>query len=124
MISAETLKLSSRTMTKVFLIIIVVIIVLANLLIFAATKNTTTVGPGTAAPGATGVLRTDLLSSAIPSALAIFSFFGLFLAAIFTASSVGNEYGWKTIRTELISSESRFKFLTAKLISITIFVLV
>jgi ABC-type transport system involved in multi-copper enzyme maturation permease subunit len=118
MISAEMLKLSSRTMTKVFLIIIVVIIVLANLLIFAATKNTVSTSQGGMGP-----LHNDLLASAIPSALAIFSFFGLFLAAIFTASSVGNEYGWKTIRTELISSESRFKFLTAKLISITIFIL-
>ena len=124
MISAEILKLNSRTMTKVFLIIIVVIIALSNLLIFAATKNTTVTGPGAAGSGGTGPLHNDLLSSAIPSALVILSFFGLFLAAIFTASSVGNEYGWKTIRTELISSESRFKFLTAKLVSITIFILI
>jgi len=122
MISAEMLKLGSRTMTKVFLIIIVAIIVLANLLIFAATKNATVAGPGATGTGGMGPLHNDLLSSAIPSALSIFSFFGLFLAAIFTASSVGNEYGWKTIRTELISAESRFKFLTAKLVSITIFI--
>jgi ABC-type transport system involved in multi-copper enzyme maturation permease subunit len=120
MISAELLKLRSRTMTKVFLIIIVVIIALANLLILAATKTTT----GAAPQGATGALQpADLLSDAIPSALAIFSFFGLFLAAIFAASSVGNEYGWKTIRTELISSESRFKFLSAKLVALAIFII-
>jgi ABC-type transport system involved in multi-copper enzyme maturation permease subunit len=117
MISAEMLKLTNRTMTKVFLIIIVVVVVLANLLIFAATKNTTTVGPG-ANP------TTDQLYSAIPSALSIFSFFGLFLAAILIASSVGNEYGWKTIRSELISSESRFKYLTAKLVSLTVLIIV
>jgi ABC-type transport system involved in multi-copper enzyme maturation permease subunit len=120
MISAEMLKLGNRTMTKVFLIIIVVIITLANLLILAATKTTT----GTAPQGATGILQpANLLPDAIPSALAIFSFFGLFLAAIFTASSVGNEYGWKTIRTELISSESRFKFLSAKLAALAVFII-
>ena len=120
MIGAEIFKMRKRTMTKVFLIIIVVIIALANLLILAATKTTT----GTAPQGATGSLQpTTLLPDAIPSALAIFSFFGLFLAAIFTASSVGNEYGWKTIRTALISSESRFKFLTAKLVSLSVLII-
>lgn len=117
MISAELLKLRKRTMSKVFLLIMVIIIALANLLIFAATKNTS----GTAPQGATGT--PDLLSSAIPAAFSLISFFGLFLAAIFTASSMGNEYGWKTIRTALISSESRFKFLTAKLVSLSFLII-
>jgi ABC-2 type transport system permease protein len=117
MISAEMLKLINRTMTKVFLIIIVVVIALANVLIFAATNKNPVFSP----QGVTGA--PDLLSSAIPSALSIISFFGLFLAAIYIASSVGNEYGWKTIRTELISSESRFKFLTAKLVSLSVFII-
>ena len=36
---------------------------------------------------------------------------------------MGNEYNWKTIRIAVISSESRFKFLAAKLISLGILIL-
>jgi ABC-2 type transport system permease protein len=49
---------------------------------------------------------------------------GAVLAAILVASSVGNEYNWRTIRIALISSESRLKFLGAKLISLVIFILI
>ena len=37
---------------------------------------------------------------------------------------MGNEYNWRTIRTAVVSSESRFKLLTAKLISAAIFILI
>ena len=49
---------------------------------------------------------------------------GSVLAVILAASSIGNEYNWRTIRIALISSESRFKFLGAKLISIAIIILI
>lgn len=39
------------------------------------------------------------------------------------ASSVGNEYNWRTIRIALICSEGRLQFLGAKLISVFILVL-
>jgi ABC-type transport system involved in multi-copper enzyme maturation permease subunit len=61
---------------------------------------------------------------AIPFALSLLASFGVLLAIILTASSVGNEYNWKTVRTALISSESRFKFLVAKLVSLGILILI
>ena len=64
------------------------------------------------------------LPVAIPFALMLISSFGSVLAIILTASSVGNEYNWKTLRTALISSESRFKFLVSKLVSLGILILV
>jgi ABC-2 type transport system permease protein len=64
------------------------------------------------------------LSSALPFSFSLMATFGSVLAVILAASSIGNEYNWKTIRTALISSESRFKFLTAKLLSLAILVFV
>jgi ABC-type transport system involved in multi-copper enzyme maturation permease subunit len=120
MIGAELFKLRKRTMTRVLLIILVGIIALVNFLLLAISKVDL---PG----GGQGMGNLqDLLglSSAIPFALSLISSFGIVLAIILTASSIGNEYNWKTIRTVLISSESRFKFLTAKLVSLAILVLI
>src|SRR3990172_6738479 len=64
------------------------------------------------------------LPTAIPFALSLLSSFGTVLAVILTASSMGSEYGWGTIRTFLICSESRLKFLGAKLIAAIIMILV
>jgi ABC-type transport system involved in multi-copper enzyme maturation permease subunit len=50
--------------------------------------------------------------------------FGTVLAIILTASSMGGEYNWKTIRPALVSSESRFKFIIAKLVSLGILILI
>jgi ABC-2 type transport system permease protein len=52
------------------------------------------------------------------------SSFGAVLAVILAASSIGNEYNWRTIRIALISSEGRLKFLGAKLISIVVLILI
>ena len=120
MIGAELFKLRKRTMTKVLIIIMVVIIVLVNLLLLAISKAPP-IGNGQ------GIARIqDLLglSSAIPFAFSLLASFGSVLAIILAASSMGNEYNWHTIRTALISSESRFKFLTAKLVSLAILILI
>jgi len=120
MIGAELFKLSKRTMTKVLLIILVVVIALINFLLLAISKVDL---PGGGGPGAGDIQQLLGLPAAIPFAFSLIASFGAVLAIILTASSVGNEYNWKTIRTALISSESRFKFLTAKLVSIAILVL-
>jgi ABC-2 type transport system permease protein len=49
---------------------------------------------------------------------------GAILAVILVSTSVGNEYSWRTIRTMLISSESRFKLLTAKLVTVAEFIFI
>ena len=120
MIGAELFKLRKRTMSKVLIVILVGIIALVNFLLLAISKATP-IGNGQ------GIVRIqDLLglSSAIPFAFSLMASFGSVLAVILTASSVGNEYNWKTIRIALISSESRFKFLTAKLVSLAILILI
>ncbi|MCX6003749.1 MAG: ABC transporter permease subunit [Chloroflexi bacterium] len=120
MIGAELFKLRKRQMTKVLLAILVGIIAIVNLLLLAISKiNLPADGH------AMGNIQNLLgLPVAIPFALSLISSFGIVLAIILTASSVGNEYNWRTIRTALISSESRFKFLTAKLVSLGILILI
>ena len=119
MIGAELFKLRKRTMTKVLIIILVAVIALVNFL-FLAISKLPPIGSGQ------GIARIQDylgLSAAIPFALYLIASFGSVLAIIMAASSMGNEYNWKTIRTALISSESRFKFLTAKLVSLAILIL-
>jgi ABC-type transport system involved in multi-copper enzyme maturation permease subunit len=48
---------------------------------------------------------------------------GTVLAVILMASSMGNEYNWRTIRTTLTASESRFSLLCAKLVAALLFIL-
>jgi ABC-type transport system involved in multi-copper enzyme maturation permease subunit len=120
MIGTELFKLRKRTMSKVLIIILVGIIALVNLLLLAISKVDL---PG-GGPGMGNIQDFLGLSAAVPFALSLIASFGSVLAIILTASSLGNEYNWKTIRMALISSESRFKFLTAKLVSLAILVLI
>ena len=120
MIKAELIKLRKRQMTQVLLGILVAIIAIVNLLLLAISKVRTN------AVGQAPIRITNLLGLpvAIPFALSLLASFGVLLAIILTASSVGNEYNWKTVRTALISSQSRFKFLVAKLVSLGILILI
>jgi ABC-2 type transport system permease protein len=120
MISAEIYKLKKRGMTKVLLAVMIGIIVLVNFLLLAISNVTLPRGGGEMMGEIQNMLG---LPVAIPFALMMISSFGVVLAIILMASSLGNEYNWRTIRTALISTESRFKFLTAKLISVAYFVL-
>ena len=60
----------------------------------------------------------------IPFVLSILVPFGIILSVILITSSIGTEYNWRTIRTILICSESRFKLLGAKLIAVGILMLI
>ena len=102
MIKAELIKLRKRQMTQVLLGILVAIIAIVNLLLLAISKVRTN------AVGQAPVRITNLLGLpvAIPFALSLLASFGVLLAIILTASSVGNEYNWKTVRTALISSQN------------------
>ena len=119
-IRAEFLKLRKRSLTWILLYVLIGIMVLLQLLFFLISRLTL---PGQTPPG---MNLQDLLglSFSIPFALTILSSFGAVLAVILVASSVGNEYNWRTIRIALISSESRLRFLAAKLISVAVFVLI
>jgi ABC-type transport system involved in multi-copper enzyme maturation permease subunit len=120
MIGAEFLKLRKRQMTWVLLGILVAIIVLVNLLLLAVSRVRTPAG----GPGTGNIVTLLLLQSAIPFAFSIMASIGSLLAIILTASSIGSEYSWKTIRPALVSSESRFKFIVAKLVSLGLLILI
>ena len=120
MIGAEFLKLRKRSITRVLVFILAGIISLVNLLLLAISKVDLPAGNG---PGMGNMSTLLGLSSAVPFTLSLIASFGVVLAIILAASSMGSEYNWKTIRTAIISSESRFKFLTAKLISISAMIL-
>jgi len=120
LIGAEILKLRKRLLPKVLLGVLVGIIILINFLLLAISR--VNLPPGSEMMG--NIQNMLGLPVAIPFALMMISSFGVVLAIILMASSVGNEYNWRTIRTALISSESRFKFLIAKLVSVTLFVII
>jgi ABC-2 type transport system permease protein len=119
LIRAELFKLRKRGMTWILLYVMVGIVVLINLLLLAISKIALPVQT----PGRLANLADILnLSSSIPFTFFILSSFGAVMAVILIASSMGNEYNWRTIRIALISSEGRLKFLGSKLISVIILI--
>ena len=119
-IGAEFFKLTKRPMTKILLAILVGIIVIVHFLLLAISKSNLP----NAGQGGGNIENLLGLSSAIPFSLSIIASFGAILAILLVSNSMGNEYNWKTIRTAVISSESRFKFLVAKLVSLGALILI
>ena len=108
-------------MSRVLLYVMIGILVVFYLILLAVSKAI----PAGSGPARLGDIENLLgLPTAIPFALSMLAGFGTLLAVILLASSIGNEYNWRTIRTMVISSESRFKLLGAKLISATILILI
>ncbi len=60
------------------------------------------------------------LPGSIPNALGMAQGMGLFLIAILTASILGTEFGWGTLRTVLVGGAGRWQYLTAKLALISL----
>ena len=121
LIKAELFKLRKRNMTTILLYVMVGILVVLYLVLLAISKVNLPTGTQHAGGSIQNLLG---LPVALPFALTMLASFGTVLACILAASSIGNEYNWRTIRTILISSESRIKLLAAKLISIIIYVLI
>ncbi len=120
LISAELFKLRKRLMSRVLLYVMVGVLIVFYLILLAVSKAI----PTGSHPGFGDIQNLLGLPSAIPFALLMLAGFGTLLAVILIASSIGNEYNWRSIRTMVISSESRFKLLGAKLISAGILVLI
>jgi ABC-2 type transport system permease protein len=108
-------------MTWILLYILMGILVLVYLLLFAISKIQL---PSQTPRDLTNIGTLLGLKVSIQFALSFLANFGAVLAVILMASSVGNEYNWRTVRIALISSESRFKFLSAKLISVAIVIFI
>jgi ABC-2 type transport system permease protein len=124
LINSEIFKLRKRFMTWLLAGVMVGLLIFIYLVLFAITQKSFDAG-GAQAQAAMAAMKEALgLRFAIPFALSSLSMLGSILAVILTASSVGSEYGWRTIRPLLASSVSRTSLLWAKLISIVIFVLI
>jgi len=122
LISAELLKLRKRNLTWVLLAVLAGILMLLYPVLLVGSKAQM---PTHTAMDVHSLMQTILsLPMAIPFSLSIISSFGSVLAVILIASSMGNEYNWRTIRTVLICSEGRLRLLAAKLISTLIFVVI
>lgn len=121
LIGAELFKLQKRMMTKVLLIVLVGIMVVLYLLLYAISK----VNLPSAGPHDMGEIQNLLgLPVALPFAMSMLASFGSVLAVIMVASSMGNEYNWRTIRTALTFSEGRLRFVAAKLVAAGILILI
>ena len=119
LISAELFKVRKRSMTTILLAIMIGIIVVLYLILLAI-SNVSLPGGQRA-----GNIQTLLgLPGALPFALAMMATFGSALAVVLAASMMGNEYNWRTIRTMLISSESRSKLIAAKLVTVIVYMLI
>ena len=122
LIRAELFKLRKRGMTRILLFVLMGILAVLYLILYAVSKANVPTGPGD--PGQVDLQTVLGLPVAIPFALNILASLGTVLAVILMASTMGNEYNWRTIRNTVTASESRFKLLGAKLISVFIFVLI
>lgn len=72
-----------------------------------------------AAPDVTArTLRALTLPGIIPTTLESLSVFAAMMVAILAASSIGNEYGWGTLRPMLATGMPRLRFLTAKFLAL------
>jgi ABC-2 type transport system permease protein len=121
LINTELFKLRKRSLTWILLYVLIGIMIVLYLLLFAVSRITLPV-PGP--PGVGSIENLLGLPLALPFAFFVLSSFGAVLATILTASSVGSEYNWNTMKIALISSESRFKFLAAKLISALVLIFI
>ncbi len=123
LIKAELFKLRKRGMTRILLFVLMGILAVLYLVLYAVSRANVPTGPG-GGPGQVNLQTVLGLPVAIPFALNILASLGTVLAVILMASAIGNEYNWRTIRNTVTASESRFKLLGAKLISVFIFVLI
>lgn len=65
-------------------------------------------------------LHTFALPWSLPSLLNTGQFYGAVLVSILVASVVATEYGWGTVRQSLIRGQTRYQYLIAKLVALTI----
>jgi ABC-type transport system involved in multi-copper enzyme maturation permease subunit len=122
LIKAELFKLRKRRMTWILLFILMSILAVLYLILYAVSQAN--LPTGTDGPGQVDLQAVLGLPVAIPFAYTILASLGTVLAVILMASTMGNEYNWRTIRTTVTASESRFKLLGAKLISVIIVILI
>ena len=123
LLNAELFKLRKRLMTRVLLFVLIGITAAACFVLLAISRAFIADTGLDMIQGGSGVVNPLGLPMALPLSLSIASSLGVVLAVILSASSIGSEYSWRTMRTMLICSEGRLKLLGAKLIAVAILVL-
>jgi len=123
LIRAELFKLRRRLMPKVLVSVMVGVMAILYLILLAISRAILDGRGLNMSQGFEAMTNPLGLPIALPFALSILSSFGVVLSVILSASSIGSEYNWRTIRTILICSEGRLKLLGAKLIAVAALVL-
>ncbi|OGO36529.1 MAG: hypothetical protein A2147_10475 [Chloroflexi bacterium RBG_16_57_8] len=93
LIYAELFKLRKRSLTRILLFVLMGILVIMYLILLAISNAVVPEGPG---GGLTNIRNVLGLPVAIPFALSMLASLGAVLAVILMASSMGNEYNWRT----------------------------
>jgi ABC-type transport system involved in multi-copper enzyme maturation permease subunit len=116
LLRSELFRLNRRWMPRILLGIAVIIIAFLYVLFWILLRTES----GT--PTDLDRLRENLrLSAARGTGLGFVASFGTTVVVILTASLIGSEFGWGTIRTILPRARSRSAFLTAKLLTAVLF---
>jgi len=117
MVRAELFKLRKRRMTWILLIILAAF----YCLMFFATYGITSSPPDRMPGAAVDAIRTSLqFPDAFNMIFTTAGTIGTLLLIILASSSIGNEYGWGTVRQMLTRKGIRYYFVTSKLVSFII----
>ncbi len=117
MIRAELFKLRKRRMTWILLIILAAFFCLMFFATYSITSSPTGRMPGEAVDAIRASLQfPDAFNMIFSTAGTI----GTLLLIILVASSIGNEYGWGTVRQVLTRRGIRYYFVISKLVSFII----
>jgi ABC-2 type transport system permease protein len=120
-IRAELFKLRKRKMTWIMIIVLAAFFSLIFFAVYGITAN-----PPARMPQETHETMRNLIT--FPDAFKIiFSTaqnIGAILLTIIVASSVGNEYGWGTIRQTLIRRGIRYQYVLSKLVAFIVYALI
>lgn len=125
LIEIEVFKLRRRSMTWILLGVLVVLIVVIYVLFWLVTEKLATQAGG---PAVGNIEVTNLaaersrlyLEQAVPFGLQITQIVGTFLVIILAGSAIGSEYDWHTIRPFVTATPSRWHYLGAKVVAISV----
>lgn len=113
LIYIELLKLIKRPMTWILFFLQVGFLVVGSTINALSLRN--------ASPEvADQMIRRFVLPDSLPNATQFIYMIGVILLVILTASSIGSEYNWGTLRQTLASGVSRSGFLLARIISLAL----
>ena len=115
LLHAEFFKLRKRMMTWVLGLILVGLVALLYSILWSTSSRVSSFGEENRFTGID--LRQALfLPGAVPYSLQIVGTFGVILAVILAAGSIGSEYAWGTVRLVATASSGRIRWLSAKLL--------